>query len=764
MNRHAQLGRATPRVDGEAKVTGRAEYAGDRKLPGLLYAGVLRCPHPHARIQKVDSTAAAAMHGVYAILSRDSTEGHCWYEEKAPIFSDVSRFAGEEVAAVAAGSRQQLEDALSAIVVDYERLPFVVDLETAKSPGAPAVHDDAAGNLAGEPDCYTRGDIEAGFAGADVIVERTYSTQCVVHNALEPHGCTAQWHDGELLLWVSTQGIFSVREGVAKKLGIEEQRVRVICDYMGGGFGAKQVDWKQTLIAALLAKRTGRPVQLLLDRRGENLAVGNRNPTTQRVRVGATSDGRLCALDVDIDCGIGAYSTSGESSDVGGIYQKLYRCDNVRTVQHNYYTHTGPAVAFRAPGYAEGAFGLEQAMDELARRLGMDACELRRKNYARTDQAKDKPYSAPGALDACLAAVEAPPSEGAASGRVAPAPLERAMPANGSSPADEAYKSRLAAAPTAKKVQAAAPTASSSRVRSGSGVAACVWAGGSPNPPARVRLRLYRHGTLELVSGSQDIGTGTRTVLAQMAADALGYPLEKVRCQIGDTDPGLEAPTSSGSATVATLAPAISAAAAALKAKLGQAVGTGDERPGDLQELVAGLDEDYVEAIGECPEPRGDVSIRTFGAQRAEVDVDTATGEVTIRRLTVATDCGRIVNPLLARGQVMGGAIQGMGYALTEERIVDERLGLVMNANLEDYEVPTAADVREIEHAGIDQPDAHTPEPHAKGLGEPPLIPAAPAIANAIYDAIGVRIATLPITRSRLLAALAEKEGTREAL
>jgi xanthine dehydrogenase YagR molybdenum-binding subunit len=761
MNSHGRVGAPSPRIDGEAKVTGRAEYAGDRKLPGLLYAGILRCPYPHARVLDVDTTAAAGLKGVYAVLSRSSTEGHCWYDEDVPIFSDLCRFAGEEVAAVAAESRQRVDEALAAIEVGYERLPFVVDMDAAKVRGAPRVHASAAGNLVGEPDSFTRGDVDAGFAAAEVIVEQTYTTQCVVHNALEPHGCTAEWHGDELLLWVSTQGVFSVREGVAKKLGIDKQKVRVICDYMGGGFGAKQVDWKQTLIAALLAKRTKRPVQLMLGRRGENLAVGNRNPTKQRVRLGATGDGCLCAIDVEIDCGIGAYSTSGETSHIGGIYQSLYACDNVRTLQRNYYTHTGPAVAFRAPGYAEGAFGLEQAMDELAERLGMDPLELRRRNYTRRDAVKDKPYSSPDALEACLAAIESPP------------PLERLPAANKTLPdnatnhtqrraatgtrlEDATNHSRPAAAPTAED---AAPAGD--RVRRGSGIAACVWVGGSPNPPAEVRLRLYRHGILELVCGSQDIGTGTRTVLAQMAADAMGYPLDKVRCQIGDTDPGLEGPTSSGSSTVPTTAPAVYAAANALQSELRQRLRDGQGLPDDPEQWAAALDVDYVEGIGECPDASDAVSIRTFGAQRAEVEVDLATGAVRVTRLTVATDCGRIVNPLLAYGQVMGGAIQGLGFALTEERIVDSDLGLVLNANLEDYEVPTAADTPAIEHAGIDMPDESLPAPHAKGLGEPPLIPAAPAIANAVFDATGVRIRSLPISRQRLLAALAAGREAR---
>lgn len=703
------LGSAATRADALEKVTGRAAYAADRRLPGTLYAGILRCPHPHARVRGIDASAADALDGVHAVLHKENTSGHCWYDEDAPLFPDHCRFAGEEVAAVAAETRAGVADALAAIRVDYEPLDFVVDFESALADNAPLVHDGAKRNLAGAPDVYTRGDAAAALEKADIVVERTYTTQCLVHNALEPHGCTAQWIDGDLYLWASTQGIFAVREGIAKKLGLDEERVRVHCDFMGGGFGAKQVDWKQTLIAALLARDSGRPVELVVDRRGENLAVGNRNPTCQWVRLGADKDGHLLAIDVEIDCGVGAYSAGGEASPVGGPYQMLYRCENVRTRQRNVYLNTGPSVAFRAPGYAEGAFGLEQAIDELARRVGLDPLEIRRRNCATDDQKAGKAYSTPGSLPACLDAVRAA--------------------------GDDDPPSKV----------------TGSALRRGRGYAGCVWMAGTPNPPAQVRLRLYRHGVLELLTGSQDIGTGTRTVLAQVAADAMDHPLERVRCQLGDTAAGLRAPTSSGSCTLATLAPAIRAAAASLKQKLA------DRPDGAFSEDA---DTAYVEATGECPDPDDTLAVRTFGAQRADVEVDTETGAITVLSMTVAADAGRIVNPLLAYGQVAGGAIQGLGMALTEERIVDKDLGLVMNANLEDYEIPVAADIPEIWHAGIDRPDPALPDPGIKGLGEPPIIPAAPAIANAVFDAIGVRITDLPLRRDRVLAALAAKERT----
>src|SRR6266545_3926504 len=248
---------------------------------------------------------------------------------------------------------------------------------------------------------YARGDVEAGFRDADMVIEQVYTTQTALHNCLEPHGCTVAWEGDRLILYASTQSVFAVRKDVAEKLKLPEHHARVITQYMGGGFGSKQIAWKQDVIAALLARAAGRPVQLMLDREAENLAAGNRNATRQHVRLGAKRDGTLSAISTRIEVQAGAYMVGGEASDVSGIYQTLYRCANARTEQVGVYTNTGPAVAFRAPGYVEGAFALESAMDELARALKLDPLDLRLRNYAADDQARGRPYTTPESLRRC---------------------------------------------------------------------------------------------------------------------------------------------------------------------------------------------------------------------------------------------------------------------------------------------------------------------------------------------------------------------------
>lgn len=728
------VGQRHPRLEAFAKVTGRARYSSDVRLPRQLAATVLRSPHPHARVIAIDTSAAEALPGVHAVIHAGNVPEIGWYDGSF-VFDRTVRLVGDEVAAIAAESEEIAQDAARRIRVTYEPLPYVSSIDEALAEGAPKVRDE--GNDAGEPKVYTRGDPDAGLRQADVVIDRTYTTQAALHNSLEPHGCTASW-DGELLtLWDSTQSIFTVRQQVAEALGMPEHRVRVIKHHMGGGFGAKQIAWKQDVIAALLAKAAGRPVQLMLDREAENLAVGNRPTSRQRVRLGATRDGTLTAIDVDIAQAIGAYQTGGEASNVSGMYQTLYRCDNVRTVQQPLYTNTGPAVAFRAPGHVEAAWALEQAMDELARELDIDPIELRLRNYAATEQTEEKPYTLPEGLRLSY---------------------ERVREAFGWDGRDRA--------------SGAGPK------RRGVGFAAHDWVGGSGHPPGYAWIELNADGTADVVTGTQDIGTGTRTGLAQVAAEELGVPLADITFHLGDTGTGPYAPVSSGSATQATLGPAIRAAAVEVKQQLLQVASTAMEIPVNRLSVRQGkilVDGDANRAVtvreimqqvaphtlhgqgarGANPE---DKAARTFGAQIVELEVDTETGEITLLRVVTAHDCGRIVNPTMVDSQVIGGITQGIGFALMEERVVDHRLGIVLNANLEEYKVPTIADIPPIEHAAVDVPDPEANPTGAKGIGEPPLVPTAPAIANAVYDAVGIRIVDAPLGRHRLLEHLSRQE------
>ncbi|MDX1662487.1 MAG: xanthine dehydrogenase family protein molybdopterin-binding subunit [Candidatus Promineifilaceae bacterium] len=730
------VGEPHTRVEGPEKVTGRARYAYDIRLPGQLYARVLRSPHPHARVRRVDSSAAEALEGVHAVLSMENAPDIRWYEN-SKLFDSTVRFVGEEVAAVAAENEEVALDALRLIEVEYEPLPFVTDMLAALEPHAPAVHE--GGNRVGEPKLYERGDVATGLEEADVIVEGTFYTQTALHNCLEPHGCTASWDGDSLTLYESTQGVFEVREQVAEKLGLREDRVRVVKRYMGGGFGSKQIAWKQTVIAALLSQLTGQPVQLMLDREAENLAAGNRNPTHQRVRLGARSDGTLTAIELEATLGVGAYMVGGEASNVGGPYQRLYRCPNVRTRKTAAYINAGPSVAFRAPGYVEGAWALEQAMDELARRLDVDPVELRRKNYADWDQKKDRPYTSPESLRIAYDKVtEAFGWDG-----------YRRLPADGAK-------------------------------RRGIGFAAHEW-GGAGHAPGYAWVKLNSDGTADVVTGTQDIGTGTRTGLTQVAAETLGLPMAQITLHLGDTAQGPYSPVSAGSATQATLGPAVRAAAADAREQLLQAAAlllevedpeTLDIRDGiifivggreygrsevEVREVMGRMAPHMILGQGmRGPNPE-DKSVRTFGAQCVEVEVDVETGEVTVLRVAASHDCGRVINPTMVNSQVLGGVTQGIGFALMEERILDDRLGFVLNPNLEHYKVPTVADVPPTTHNAVDRPDPEANPTGAKGIGEPPIIPTAPAIANAIYDATGVRIREAPLTQWRVLRALLEK-------
>lgn len=439
----------------------------------------------------------------------------------------------------------------------------------------------------------------------------------------------------------------------------------------------------------------------------------------------------------------GAYRQGGENSMVGGCYQKLYACENVRTEQRQYYSNSGPSVAFRAPGYVEGTFALEQAMDELARRLDLDPFELRERNYTRVDQKKNLPYSSPDALQRCYAAAR----------QVFGWP--RRPDAKGEDSAEE----------------------DSSR-RRGIGMAASVWQGGGANPPASAQVSMASDGTVTVHTGTQDIGTGTRTVLAQIAAGVLCLPLDHIQVHLGDTGMELHSPSSAGSATLPTVGPAVHGAATALRQQLleaaaeeldcavdslelERAVIRGPEKSLSLAELAGKVQPDTLRGQFTYSNKPDEKSLSTFAVQCAEVEVDTVTGEITVRRLVCAPDCGALVNPMLAESQIIGGVTQGTGFALCEGRVSDSESGLVLNANLEDYLIPTLLDIPSIEHASVELPDRFENSLGVKGLGEPPMIATAPAIANAVHDALGVRLRDLPMDRRSLIDALRGEGATR---
>jgi xanthine dehydrogenase YagR molybdenum-binding subunit len=738
------VGQRRPKVDAYERVSGSAKYPSDLVLPGMLYGAILRCPHPHARVLAVDVSAAAALPGVRAVLSGFETPTAAMRPHREllreTLFNPTCRYEGEVVAAVAAETPYKAQDALRAIQVEYEELPFVADERDSLAADAPLVHD--GGNRVSDPSVYERGDLAQGFAEADIVLEEEYRTECELHTPLEPHGCVANWDGDSLTVWESTQGVFPVQQGVAQGLGMPMSKVRVVGDYMGGGFGSKLSAGKYTLLAALLAKQTARPVKVFLSREETFLAVGNRPPANMKVKAGVKRDGTLTALEFVATATGGAYRAGGTSA-LDYLIRDLYRCDNVRAETADLYINAGPARPMRAPGHPQCAWALEQMMDSLAEAVGMDRVAFRLKNVPEVSQARGgQPYTTAGLAD-CIA-------DGA-----------------------EAFGWSEAVART-DAVEDASP------VRRGVGMASALWAAGGGGPPATVIMKLFADGSLNLNMGASDIGTGTKTVMAMVAAEELWVDPDDIQIEHADTGTTQFASASGGSKTVPTESPAVRAAALDVKrqvlelaaAQMELDASTLDLREGkvvttsgDPQELALTDIRDIrrrgvVVGVGyRGPNPAGK-AVNPFVAQFCEVEVDLRSGEVEILRFLGAHDSGRVMNRTTYDNQVFGGITMGIGFGSTEKRVLDRgQTGLLVSRSWHDYKIPTALDVpADMSTVPIDLGDTEANTTGAKGIGEPATIPTAPAVANAVYHATGVRITETPITPAKLVQALADRE------
>ena len=508
------VGRRITRMDALEKVTGDARYTADIQLPGMLHAAILRAPIACGRVTQLDMSAALELDGVRGAVSIADVPDVTL--DGVRLFDRTIHYAGQPLAAICADSLEIAERALDAINWECAHGPHVVTADQALAEDAPNVR--STGNMArNTPRIINRGDVEAGLRDAEVTITRTYRTPTALHTALEPHGAAAEWSGGILTVWESTQGIFNTRADVAKAFALPLSSVRVIKNYMGGGFGAKNGASHATHIAVALTKKLGRPVRCILDRDGEQTDSGNRPATTQHVTLGAKRDGSLTAMKVESTTSLGM---GGWLAGPGKIYHELYRCPNVHTVETFAYMNTGAMASFRAPGHVEGAFGLECAMDALARELGLDPLELRRRNYADHDQDKGRVYSNKR-LDACY-------REGA-------------------------HRFGWGRARTQEQAQPG-------RLRRGVGMASLIWGAGG-GPPAYATVRINRDGTIEVLTGAQDLGTGARTVLAQIAAEVLGAKIGDVRTVLGDTERLPFASNSWGSITTASVGPAVRVAA-----------------------------------------------------------------------------------------------------------------------------------------------------------------------------------------------------------
>jgi len=702
----AVVGREATRKSGAARARGEARYTADVRLPGMLHAAVLRSPYAHARVRRIDFSRALEAPGVHAAIGPG----------EAPELEAVAGYYGAPIAAVAADRYGLARAALELVDVEWEELEPLLDPDEAVR----------RGRLTTEPRHHERGDFEGGLAEADVVVEAEYRTQTVLHNSMETHQAVCAWEGDTLTVYISTQALWDVREEIAEGLALPPDKVRVVCEYSGGGFGSKNGAGDYAFVAAELARRTGRPVRCALTRREENVAAGNRNATIQRLTVGARSDGTITALGGEF---VNSVGWGGWLSSTGGPMRMLYACENVRTVEYGARLNTPPMKAFRAPGFVEGTFGLECLLDELAARLDVDPLALRRLNYAVSDPAGGNAYSSKNLL-ACY---------------------ERA---------EKHWRRR-----DEVRARSAGPW------RHGVGLASQIWYGGG-GPPAYAWVRVGSDGRATVVTAMQDIGTGTRTAMAQIAAEELGLELDHVDVSLGDTAHGPYAPMSAGSATTPSMGPAVRAAAADAAGQIldvaaqrferekddlrlaGGRVVSADGESWPVEELLAVLGAVQILGTGaRGPNPAG-MQVLTFGVQVAEVAVDVETGEVRVDRIAAIHDVGRVINPLGASSQVEGGVIQGVGHTLSEERLIDPATGTVLTQTLDSYRMPTIADVPEIVTELIDVPDPNLTNLGSKGLGEPPIIPVAAAIANAIRDATGADVRSLPIDREEMLRAL----------
>jgi xanthine dehydrogenase YagR molybdenum-binding subunit len=740
------IGKRVPRIDAKLKVTGAARYTADIRLPGMLWGRFVTSPHPHARIRSIDTSAAEAHPGVRAVHVLESVQGSAVLEDptqEIPSRWPVVRYAGQPVAAVAAVSEAIADEAARLVKVDYETMPFVVRTAQARSADAPLVFPGPAvqagtagggggpmgvpqeGNVRG-PLENKRGDVEKGLAEGAVLVEGEFRTQVQTHSAMECHGVVADWNPGGLTVYASTQGTVGVRDELASLFHLPQSRVRVITDFMGGGFGAKFGAGNVGVVATILSKKAGAPVRLMLDRKNEHLSVGNRPDSHAKIRIAAKNDGTITAIDAT------SWGTAGVGTGAGALNpaRNMYSVPNVRTREYDVFTNAGPASAFRAPGHPQGCFALEQTIDMLAERLGMDPLVLRARNDTLAARREERRIGAE---------------------KFGWSRRQKA----GSSPGP---------------------------VKKGLGMAQSVWFR-LHNVSSVAEVRLLRDGSVELFSSVQDLGTGIRTVLAQVVAEELGLTVEDVTIRIGDTafPPG---PPSGGSWTTASITPpARNAAAAArvlmieklaralnvdpamIRVEPGRVIVDGAKRR-EMTFAEAARSMGIPELSARCDRspdylPPDQLTASTLGGvQFTEVSVDTETGAIKVDRVLAVHDCGRPMNPLQIESQINGGIIQGISYALYENRILDRNTGCMVNANLEQYKIAGARDVPPIEIHIIEEYSGLT-STDALGIGEPPTIPTAAAIANAVYNAIGVRLTELPMTPARVLQALesAQKGG-----
>ncbi|MFN7913994.1 MAG: xanthine dehydrogenase family protein molybdopterin-binding subunit [Vicinamibacterales bacterium] len=708
------VGQSTPRIDAAERVTGRATYTRDVYLDGMLYAQVLRSPHPHARIRSIDLSRAKALPGVKAIVTHENCNyvwgagsiagGGQYNDELKKItkqrryaFNNPVRYVGEPVAAVAAVDRHVAEEAVRLIAVDYEVLPFVLDQEAAMKEDAVKIWPEGNISLTARnehaPNVSRRGNLETGFGAADRIFEDRYST-VMCHNAqMEPRSVVALWEGDKLTVYTPTGGIANCHHDIARDLGIPDEKVRVICRYMGGNFGNKNQNQDTDLITAILAKEAGAPVKLEFSRKEDFIGMHGRWPTVQYYKVGVKNDGTLTAIQLKTISNMGPYRKN--NGGVAGV--ELYDCEHTESTLYPMYTNRTTSANFRGPTDPQGYYPIQSLMDDIAYAVKMDPVDFILKNMVKDGpRTKFTNYT----LDQCV-------KKGA-----------------------ELFEW--------KKRWRPVPGSDKGPIKRGAGVAFMSFRSGVGNSSAI--LTVDSRGQYTLYVGVTDVGPGAKTTMNIIAAEELGVPLSKVNVVWGDTDTCPYSVGESGSRTTIMTGEAVIAAARDIKKQIAE------------KGLPAGAG--LLKATA-SPNPRIEGKVRNcFGAHFVEVEVDTELGSVTFLKYVAVHESGRIMNPLTATSQIKGGVGMGIGMALHENMIYDLRTGIPVVTGYYFDRVPTHLDVPDVDVTFIEADDGYGPH-GAKSVGESGMIQTPAAISNAIYNAIGKRIKDLPITRDKILGALA---------
>jgi xanthine dehydrogenase YagR molybdenum-binding subunit len=729
------IGDPLDRVDGPFKVTGTARYSAEYALPGLVHAVMVTSTIANGRIASIDTREALREQGVITVLTHQNAPRALQQkkgqgtERYLPLLQDaIVRYDRQPVALVVAETFEAAVDAQTRVAVRYEAEPAVTHFERGARYTPEKIQDE-------ETD-LTRGDPEAAFAAAPVRIDAHYTTPVEHHNPMEPHATIAAWDGNRLTLYDATQGIFSTRKRVADALQIPPDSIRVITEYIGGGFGCKGSAWPHVVLAAMAAKAVGRPVKLVLTRPQMFGSVGYRPMTVQHVALAAGRDGKLTSAIHEVRSQTSQFDEFVEPSTL--ITRMLYAVPNLRTTQQLVRLNAATPTFMRAPGESTGSFALESAMDELAHALALDPLELRLRNYAETDPTKGVPFS--------------------------------------SKSLRECY--RLGAAKFGWSNRPATPRSrTEDGMLVGYGMATATYP--THRSAASATARIAADGSAQVFSGTQDLGTGSYTIFTQVAAIALGLPVERVHFELGDTNFPVT-PVSGGSQTAASVGSAVYAAGSSAVRNLLELAASDQASPlhgaspsqvnvadGRLSlkadpsrgerytDILRRHGVDHVEGYAQAKpgDEEKKYSMHAFGAQFAEVRVDPDFGTVRVERLVGAFASGRILNAKTARSQYLGGMIWGLSMALFEETRTDLRNGRIMSANLEKYLVPVNADTPYVEAYFVEETDDEVNPLGVKGIGEIGIVGSGAAVANAVFNATGVRVRDLPIAPEKLLRA-----------